>query len=92
VIMARATGADPEVLAAVLRGAIAEAVPPETLLETGVPVLVLNGTGDIANQTVGRLLEVITSTRLASCEGEHGSTPFQPTFHVAASDFFGERW
>jgi hypothetical protein len=58
----------------------AEAVPPETLHETEVPELVLNGTDDIANQTVGRLLEAITNARFTSCEGDHGARTLHPTF------------
>jgi len=90
--MAKATGANPKVLAAVLRGAVAEQVPPELLREVEAPVLVLNGTGDVANREVKRLLEVIPNALSAACEGDHGSTPFQPSFQGAVSHFFEERW
>jgi len=92
VILVRATGADPKVLAAVLRGAMAEQVPPEALRKVEVPVLVLNGTADMANQAIGQLLEVLPNTRSATCEGDHGSTPFQPSFQQAVSVFFKEQW
>ena len=87
VIMARATGADPKVLAAVLRGAMAEPISPEALRKVGVQVLVLNGKADVANQAIGRLLEVIPNVRPGACEGDHGSTPFQPSFQQAVIDF-----
>ena len=92
VIMARATGADPKVLAAVLRGAMAEPISPEALRKVGVQVLVLNGKADVANQAIGRLLEVIPNVRPGACEGDHGSTPFQPSFQQAVIDFLEERW
>jgi hypothetical protein len=90
--MVRATGADSKALAAVLRGAVAEQVPPETLCEVEMPVLVLNGTPDVANQTNERLLEALPTARSAVCKGDHGSTPFQPSFQQAVSDFLEEQW
>lgn len=92
VIMARATGADPKTLAAVLRGALAEQVPSEALRKAETPVLVLNGTGDVANRAIGRLLAVIPNACSAACDGDYGSTPFQPSFQRGVSDFFEERW
>jgi pimeloyl-ACP methyl ester carboxylesterase len=92
VIMVRATGADPKALAAVLRGAMAEQVPPEALRKVEIPVLVLNGTADIANLAIGQLLAVLPNTRSTICEGDHGSTPFHPPFQQAVSDFFEEQW
>jgi hypothetical protein len=92
VVMARATGQDPEVLAAVLRGAVAEQVPPEALRRVEARVLVLNGKQDVANRSTGRLLEVLPNVRLAACEGDHGSTPFQPSFQAAVSDLLEEQW
>jgi hypothetical protein len=92
VIAARASGADPKIWAAVLRGAVAEQVPPEALREAGAPVLVLNGKEDVANQATGRLLEVLPNARPGACEGDHASTPFQPSFQEAASDFYEEWW
>jgi pimeloyl-ACP methyl ester carboxylesterase len=91
VIAARATGADPAVLAAVERGAV-EPVPVEPLREARVPVLVLNGTADLANQSVGRLLEVLPNARTGSCDGDHHSTPWYPSFQEAVVDFFTEQW
>jgi pimeloyl-ACP methyl ester carboxylesterase len=92
IIMAKAIGADPVVLAAVIRGAIAEGVSAETLERVEVPVLVLNGRADVANQKVERLLAAIPNSRSASCEGDHYSTPFQPTFHQAVVGFLEEQW
>ena len=73
-VMARATGLDPKALAAVLRGAIAEGVAGESLRRTKVPVLLLNGRQDVANQKVEGLLEVLPHARAAECEGDHYST------------------
>jgi hypothetical protein len=87
VIMARATAADPKVLAAVLRGTMAEPVPPGALGQAP-PVLVLNGQADVANQSTRRLLAVMPQARGAVCEGDHGSTPFEPSFQHAVRDFF----
>ena len=71
---------------------MAEQVPPETLCELEMPVLVLNGTADVANQTNERLLEALPKGRCASCDGDHGSTPFQPSFQQVVSDFLEEQW
>jgi pimeloyl-ACP methyl ester carboxylesterase len=90
--MARATGADPIVLAAVIRGAIAEGVSGEALHKVDVPVLILNGRADVANQKIDRLLAAIPTARFASCEGDHYSTPFQPTFHQAVVEFLEQQW
>src|SRR5262249_29827411 len=91
VIAARATGADLAALAAVERGAV-ELVPVEPLREAGVPVLVLNGAADFANQSVGRLLEVLPNARTGTCDGDHHSTPWHPSFHEAVVDFFTAQW
>jgi pimeloyl-ACP methyl ester carboxylesterase len=92
VIMARATGANPRVLAAVLRGAMAEPVPPAALGQVTAPILVLNGQADAANQSTRRLLAVMPQARAAACEGDHGSTPFEPSFQQAVRDFFAAQW
>jgi hypothetical protein len=92
IIMARATGADPIVLAAVIRGAIAEGVSVETLHKVNVPMLILNGRADVANQKIDRLLTAIPTARFAACEGDHYSTPFQPTFHQAVIEFLEQQW
>jgi pimeloyl-ACP methyl ester carboxylesterase len=92
IIMARATGADPMVLASVIRGSIAEGVSGEALQKVDVPVLILNGRSDVANQKIDRLLAAIPHARSASCEGDHHSTPYQPTFQQAVLEFLQEQW
>jgi pimeloyl-ACP methyl ester carboxylesterase len=91
-IAARATGADPKVLAAVIRGAVAPPWPVEELRGINAPVLILNGTADAANQKVDGLLKGIPTAHLAACEGDHHSTPYQPTFHRAVVEFFKGQW
>jgi hypothetical protein len=88
--MTRATGADPKVLAAVIRGEIAGGVPAAQLREVEIPVLILNGTADVVNRKFARLLETMPTSRAADCEGDHATTPFQPTFQSAAVEFFGQ--
>jgi pimeloyl-ACP methyl ester carboxylesterase len=90
-IAARATGADPKVLAAVIRGAVAPSLPAE-LRRVDIPVLVLNGKADAANQKIAGLLKEISTARAGVCEGDHHSTPYQPTFHRAVVQFFEEQW
>jgi pimeloyl-ACP methyl ester carboxylesterase len=90
VLAARATGADTAVLAAVERGAV-EFVPVEPLRKADVPVLVLNGSADFANQSVARLLEVFPNTRAGTCDGDHHTTPWYPSFQEAVVDFFMEQ-
>ena len=91
-IAARVGGADPKVLAAVIRGAVAPMWPADPLRTIDVPVLILNGKSDAANQKVSRLLGEIPTARFAACEGDHHSTPYQPTFHQAVIAFFREQW
>src|SRR6516225_4020820 len=91
-IAARVTGADPKVLAAVIRGAVAPMWPAEPLRTIEVPVLILNGKSDAANQKVARLLGEIPTARFKACEGDHHSTPYQPTFHRAVVALFQEQW
>jgi hypothetical protein len=91
-ILVRSTGGDPKVLAAVIRGAVAEPVPVDPLSRVKVPVLVLNGKEDLANQAVGRLLEVIPNARSAACDGDHHTTPWYPSFQQAVVNFFAARW
>src|SRR5580693_191910 len=62
-IAARVTGADPKVLAAVIRGAVAPTWPEEALRKINVPVLILNGKADVANQKIDRLLKEIPTAR-----------------------------
>jgi pimeloyl-ACP methyl ester carboxylesterase len=90
-IAAWVSGADPKVLAAVIRGAIAP-LPAEELGRVDVPVLLLNGKSDVANQRVGMLLKAIPTASTAECEGDHHSTPYQPTFQRAVVRFFEEPW
>jgi len=92
IIAARVTGADPKVLAAVIRGAVAPTLPIDALNKINVPVLILNGKADVANQKVVGFLKEIQTARSAQCEGDHLSTPFQPTFHRAVVEFFHEQW
>lgn len=91
-IAARVTGADPKVLAAVIRGAVVPTWPTEELRKIEVPVLILNGKADVANQKIDRLRQEIPTARSAECEGDHNSTPYQPTFHQAVIQFFEEQW
>ena len=62
-IAARVTGADPKVLAAVIRGAVANSIPSEGLRRVAVPVLILNGKADAANQKIAGLLEAVATAR-----------------------------
>ena len=91
-IAARVTGADPKVLAAVIGGAIAVTLPAEALHSVDVPVLILNGKADAANQKVGKLLRAIPTASAAKCEGDHHSTPYEPTFQRAVVHFFEKQW
>lgn len=91
-IAARVTGADPKVLAAVIRGTVAPILPAEAFHRVDVPVLILNGKADAANQKVAGLLKEIRTARFAECQGDHLSTPYQPTFHEAVVQFFQEQW
>ncbi len=87
-IAARATGADPKVLAAVIRGAVAEPFQIEELNRIATPLLFLNGKTDVANQKNALLLREIKTASAASCEGDHHTTPYQPSFHRAVIAYF----
>jgi pimeloyl-ACP methyl ester carboxylesterase len=91
-ILVRSTGGDNKVLAAVVRGAVAEQVPVDPLRAVKVPVLVLNGKADLANQAVARLLEVIPNARCAACDGDHHTAPWYPSFQQAVVNFFAAQW
>lgn len=91
-IAARATGADPKVLAAVIRGVVAPAWPAEGLQGIDVPVLILNGKADAANQKIVGLLKAIPTASAAACEGDHHSSPYEPTFQQAVVEFFENQW
>jgi hypothetical protein len=67
-------------------------VSAEKLRKVNVPVLVLNGKADVANQAVGRLLEVIPKARSAACDGDHQTTPWYPSFQQAVVAFLQEQW
>ncbi|HYM11105.1 MAG TPA: alpha/beta hydrolase [Bryobacterales bacterium] len=91
-IAARLTGADPKVLAAVIRGAVVPTWPVEALRKIDLPVLILNGKADVANQKIAGLLREIPTARAGECEGDHHSTPYQPTFQQAVVQFFEGQW
>jgi hypothetical protein len=56
-----------------------------------VPDLVLNGTDDFANQSVGRLLEVLPNAQTGTCDGDHHSAPWYPSFQEAIVTCFTEQ-
>jgi pimeloyl-ACP methyl ester carboxylesterase len=91
-IAAQVTGADPKVLAAVIRGAIMDILPAEPFQTINVPMLILNGKGDAANQKVTGLLKAIPTARVEICEGDHHSAPYQPTFQQAVIRFLQGEW
>jgi pimeloyl-ACP methyl ester carboxylesterase len=91
-IAARVTGADPKVLAAVIRGDIVNTLPADALQSVDIPVLILNGKADAANQKIAGLLKAIPTARAAECEGDHHSTPYQLTFQQAVVQFFEGQW
>jgi pimeloyl-ACP methyl ester carboxylesterase len=91
-ILMRSVDGDPKVLAAALRGTMAEQIPVAPLGNVKVPVLVLNGKADLGNQAVGRLLEVIPNARWASCDGDHHTSPWYPSFQQAVVDFLAPQW
>lgn len=91
-IGARVTGIDPKVMAAVIRGALMESLPAEALHRIDIPVLILNGKADAANLKITGLLKAIPTARAGECEGDHSSTPYQPTFQQAVVQFFKDQW
>ena len=91
-IAARVTGADPKVLAAVIRGDIMNTLPAENLQSIDIPVLIINGKADAANQKIAGLLEAMPTARATQCEGDHHSTPYEPTFQQAVVQFFEGQW
>jgi pimeloyl-ACP methyl ester carboxylesterase len=91
-IAAKVTGADPKVLAAVIRGAIMDILPAEPFKAINVPVLILNGEADAANLKVAALLKAIPTARTSVCEGDHHSAPYQPGFQQAVATFLKEQW
>ena len=91
-IAARVTGADPKVLAAVIRGALMETLPADDFQGVDTPVLILNGKADAANQRIAGLLKAIPTARAEECEGDHHSAPYQPTFQQAIVEFLKQQW
>jgi hypothetical protein len=69
-----------------------ESLPVEALQQVNIPVLILNGKADAANQKIAGLLKAIATARVGECEGDHSSTPYQPTFQQAVVQFFQEQW
>ena len=90
-IAARVTGADPKVLAAVIRGALMETLPADGLQGVDIPVLILNGKADAANQRIAGLLKAIPTARAEECEGDHHSAPYQPAFQQAIVEFLKQQ-
>jgi pimeloyl-ACP methyl ester carboxylesterase len=91
-IGARVTGTDPKVMAAVIRGALMNSLPAEALQQINIPVLILNGKTDVANLKIAGLLKAIPTARQGECEGDHSSTPYEPTFQQAVVQFFEHQW
>jgi pimeloyl-ACP methyl ester carboxylesterase len=91
-IAARVTGADPRVLAAVIRGAVAPTLAADALRAIEAPVLILNGKTDAANAKIAGLLDAIPTARAATCDGDHHSAPYEPSFQEAVVGFFQQQW
>lgn len=91
-IAARVTGADPKVMAAVIRGDLMHTLAAENLQSIDIPVLIINGKADAANQRLSGLLKAIPTARAAQCEGDHHSTPYEPIFQQAVVQFFEGQW
>jgi Co/Zn/Cd efflux system component len=67
-IAAKVTGADPKVLAAVIRDAIIETLetwPADPFRTINIRVLILNDKADVANQKLGALLKAIPTAGTA---------------------------
>jgi pimeloyl-ACP methyl ester carboxylesterase len=91
-IAARVTGADPKVLAAVIRGVVVNTLRTEGLQRIDMPVLILNGKADAANQKIAGLLKAISAASAGECEGDHLSTPYEPTFQQVVVEFLERQW
>jgi pimeloyl-ACP methyl ester carboxylesterase len=91
-IGARVTGTDPKVMAAVIRGALMNSLSAEALQQIDIPVLILNGKADAANLKIAGLLKAMPTACTGECEGDHSSTPYEPTFQQAVVQFFKEQW
>jgi hypothetical protein len=64
----------------------------EGLQRIDIPVLILNGKADAANQKIVGLLKAIPTASAAECEGDHSSTPYEPTFRQAVVKFLERQW
>ncbi len=90
-IAARVTGTDPKVIAAVIRGALMNSLPAEALQRVDIPVLILNGRQMLPTKKSPGFTAMPTA-RAGECEGDHNSTPYQPTFQQAVVQFFQGQW
>lgn len=91
-IAARVMGADPRVLAAVIRGALMETLPADAFQGVDIPVLILNAKADAADQKIAGLLRALPGATGGECEGDHHSGPYQPTFQQAIVEFLKRQW
>ena len=91
-IGARVTGTDPKVMAAFIRGALMNSLSAEAFQRVDIPVLILNGKADAASQKIAGLLKAIATAHAGECEGDHNSTPYEPTFQQAVVRFFERQW
>jgi pimeloyl-ACP methyl ester carboxylesterase len=91
-IAAQVTGADPKVWAAVIRGAVAPTLLVKAFRSIDIPVLLLDGKTDVANHKITKLLQAIPTARAATCEGDHHSAPYRPSFQQAVVQFLTEQW
>jgi hypothetical protein len=67
-------------------------LPAEALQRISIPVLILNGKADAANLKIAGLLKALPTARSGECEGDHSSTPYEPTFQQAVVQFFKHQW
>jgi pimeloyl-ACP methyl ester carboxylesterase len=91
-ILPRAMGNDVEAVAAALQGDGAEQVSAAAFHAVKIPVLLLNGRNDPADRATGPLLRVLPNARAVTCEGDHLSAPWQPSFQCAVADFLTGQW
>ena len=61
------------------RGTVSGIGQVEALRTIQVPVLILNGRADAANQKIDGLLRAIPTARASFCDGDRHSAPYQPT-------------
>lgn len=89
--LARAMGCGLKAVAAAIRGVGAEPIPPAALHAATLPVLLINGRNDPADRATGPLLQALSNARVVTCEGDHISTLWQPSFHDAVVAFLTEQ-